>query len=46
LVDRRFSRDLPIQANYIGTSIDVIDKEKVVVEWKGSHLKDQVIMKE
>jgi len=31
LVDRRFSRELPIQPKYIGKSIDVIDNEYVVV---------------
>ncbi|MEE2953567.1 MAG: bifunctional pyr operon transcriptional regulator/uracil phosphoribosyltransferase PyrR [Bacteroidota bacterium] len=45
LIDRRFSRHLPIQPNYVGSTIDVIDSEKVVVEWKEKHGKDQVIMK-
>ena len=27
LIDRRFSRDLPIQANYVGKTIDSIDSE-------------------
>ena len=31
LIDRRFSRELPIQPKYIGKSIDVIDNEYVVV---------------
>ena len=31
LIDRRFSRELPIQPKYIGKSIDVIDHEYVVV---------------
>ena len=31
LVDRRFSRELPIQPKYIGKSVDVIDNEYVVV---------------
>ena len=31
LIDRRFSRELPIQPRYIGKSIDVIDNEYVVV---------------
>tara|TARA_B100000700_G_scaffold322908_1_gene425472 strand:+ start:55 stop:594 length:540 start_codon:yes stop_codon:yes gene_type:complete len=31
LIDRRFSRELPIQPKYIGKSIDVIDNEHVVV---------------
>ncbi|RPG57956.1 MAG: bifunctional pyr operon transcriptional regulator/uracil phosphoribosyltransferase PyrR [Flavobacteriales bacterium TMED191] len=31
LIDRRFSRELPIQPQYIGRSVDVIDNEHVVV---------------
>jgi pyrimidine operon attenuation protein/uracil phosphoribosyltransferase len=33
LVDRRFSRDLPIQADYIGKSVDTLLQEKVKVSW-------------
>ena len=32
LIDRRFSRELPIQPTYIGRSIDVIDNEYVLVD--------------
>ena len=31
LIDRRFSRELPIQPKYIGKSVDVIDNEHVMV---------------
>ena len=34
LIDRRLSRDLPIQAKYIGKKIDSIASEKVKVEWE------------
>lgn len=34
LIDRRFSRHLPIQPNYRGRQIDAINKEKVKVMWK------------
>ena len=34
LIDRRFSRDLPIQPNYTGAQVDAIASERVVVEWK------------
>ena len=44
LVDRRFSRELPIQADYIGKSIDSIDSEKVIVSWKEKDSSDSVIM--
>ena len=33
LIDRRFSRELPIEPNYVGLTVDTIDTEKVVVEW-------------
>ena len=33
LVDRRFSRQLPIQPDYSGRSIDSIISQKVKVEW-------------
>ena len=33
LIDRRFSRHLPIQPNYRGRQVDAISKEKVLVQW-------------
>ena len=33
LIDRRFSRELPIEPNYVGKTVDAIDTEKVLVEW-------------
>ena len=33
LIDRRFSRQLPIEPNYVGMTVDAIDTEKVVVKW-------------
>jgi pyrimidine operon attenuation protein / uracil phosphoribosyltransferase len=34
LIDRRFSRQLPIQADYVGKTIDSIITQKVKVCWK------------
>jgi pyrimidine operon attenuation protein / uracil phosphoribosyltransferase len=34
LIDRRFSRQLPIQPDYVGKSIDSIVSQKVKVEWE------------
>ncbi len=34
LIDRRFSRHLPIQANYVGKAIDSIESQNVKVDWK------------
>ncbi|MDT7832884.1 bifunctional pyr operon transcriptional regulator/uracil phosphoribosyltransferase PyrR [Flavobacteriaceae bacterium S356] len=42
LIDRRFSRHLPIQPNYKGRQVDAINEEKVLVHWKESHKKDAV----
>ena len=44
LIDRRFSRDLPIQADYIGKQIDSISSEKVKVEWEEQHGKTQILL--
>lgn len=44
VVDRRFQRDLPIQADYIGLAIDTITGERVSVEWKESQGIDQIIL--
>jgi pyrimidine operon attenuation protein/uracil phosphoribosyltransferase len=44
LIDRRFSRDLPIQADYIGTTVDTLASERVAVEWKEIEGQDQVLL--
>jgi len=33
LVDRRFSRHVPVQADYIGLTVDALFSEKVIVQW-------------
>ena len=33
LIDRRFSRSLPIQPDYKGRKVDSYDSEKVIVKW-------------
>lgn len=40
LIDRRFSRELPIQPDYCGKSIDSIVTQRVTVEWD----KEQVVL--
>jgi pyrimidine operon attenuation protein/uracil phosphoribosyltransferase len=42
LVDRRYSRHLPIAADYIGTTVDTIASERVVVNWKETEGQDEV----
>lgn len=44
LIDRRFSRQLPIQADYIGRSIDSIISQKVKVYWKEKDGRDEVVL--
>jgi pyrimidine operon attenuation protein/uracil phosphoribosyltransferase len=44
LIDRRFSRQLPIQPDYIGRSIDAIVTQKVKVFWNIKDGKDEVCL--
>lgn len=42
LVDRRYSRHLPIEPDYIGISVDTITEEKVKVRWKETDGEDGI----
>lgn len=42
LIDRRFSRHLPIQPDYRGRQVDVINQERVTVNWKERDGEDTV----
>ncbi len=44
LIDRRFSRELPIQPTYSGKRVDSIASEKVLVEWEEENEKDCVYL--
>lgn len=44
LIDRRYSRELPIQPDYTGKSIDSIISQKVKVYWKEKDGKDEVVL--
>ena len=44
LVDRRFNRHLPIQADYIGISVDAVDEAYVRVRWQETHGEDQILL--
>ncbi|WP_396637319.1 bifunctional pyr operon transcriptional regulator/uracil phosphoribosyltransferase PyrR [Maribacter sp. R77961] len=44
LIDRRFSRHLPIQPNYRGRQVDAIDDEKVKVMWKENDGEDVIYL--
>jgi pyrimidine operon attenuation protein/uracil phosphoribosyltransferase len=42
LIDRRFKREIPIEANYCGAKIDTIKGDRVNVVW-GKNSKDNII---
>lgn len=44
LIDRRYSRQLPIQPDYTGKSIDSIITQKVKVYWQEKDGKDEVVL--
>jgi pyrimidine operon attenuation protein/uracil phosphoribosyltransferase len=44
LIDRRFSRHLPIQPNYKGRQVDAIDHQKVRVKWVENEGEDVVYL--
>ena len=44
LIDRRFSRDLPIQPDYTGKRVDAIASQRVNVFWQEENGKDAVTL--
>jgi pyrimidine operon attenuation protein/uracil phosphoribosyltransferase len=44
LIDRRFSRELPIQPDYAGKAIDTIITQKVKVCWIERDQVDEVVL--
>ena len=44
LIDRRFSRQLPVEPMYIGKSIDSYNNQRVEVRWKELEGEDKVVM--
>ncbi len=44
MVDRRFRRTLPVQANYRGITVDTLTNEYVDVQWAETHGSDQIIL--
>lgn len=42
LIDRRFSRHLPVQADYVGRTVDSIASQRVRVKWQQTDGIDQV----
>lgn len=44
LVDRRFNRHLPVQADYTGIRIDALDEAYVKVEWMDYDGEDRILL--
>jgi pyrimidine operon attenuation protein/uracil phosphoribosyltransferase len=44
LIDRRLSRQLPVEPNYVGLSIDSYDNQKVKVMWKHEGATDDKVL--
>ena len=44
LIDRRFSRELPIQPDYCGIQVDSRMNQKVIVKWFESDNEDSVYL--
>ena len=44
LIDRRFSRDLPIQPDYVGRQVDALQNDKVKVTWHPEDQEDAVYL--
>ena len=43
LIDRKYTRDLPIQPNYIGKSVNTMQSQRIEVEWRGQGKKKDSI---
>lgn len=46
LIERRFSRQLPIQADYVGRQVDSIQSQRVKVNWAEFDGKDEILLLE
>jgi pyrimidine operon attenuation protein/uracil phosphoribosyltransferase len=44
LVDRRYSRHIPVSADYVGIEVDSIASQKVVVSWKATDGEDKIVL--
>jgi pyrimidine operon attenuation protein/uracil phosphoribosyltransferase len=43
-IDRRFERHLPIQADYVGKTVDTLSSQRVSVEWSELEGEDKVVL--
>ncbi|HLG36423.1 MAG TPA: bifunctional pyr operon transcriptional regulator/uracil phosphoribosyltransferase PyrR [Bacteroidia bacterium] len=44
LVDRRYSRHVPVEPDYVGIAVDTISSQKVKVSWKETDGEDNIVM--
>lgn len=44
LVDRKYARHVPVEADYIGIQVDTIDTQKVKVNWAETDQEENVIL--
>jgi len=44
LIDRHYSRELPIQPDYVGQTVDTIITQKVKVKWQENDGEDEVVL--
>ncbi len=44
LVDRRYSRHIPVSPDYVGIEVDSIASQKVVVSWKETDGVDKIVL--
>ncbi len=44
LVDRRLTRELPIQADFVGFKAESQSHQRILVEWKEFHGQDQILV--
>ncbi len=44
LIDRKYGRDLPLQADFTGREVDTVSGQKVKVEWSENGTDDRVIL--
>ena len=42
LIDRKYSRDIPVEADYVGRAVNTLDSQRVVVEWQEQENEDRV----
>jgi pyrimidine operon attenuation protein/uracil phosphoribosyltransferase len=44
LIDRRYSREVPVQPDFTGRVVDTVSSQKVKVQWKDAEVEDSVIL--